>query len=104
MKTKLIAAVTAATIAMTSFSAAPARAFNLDSGETARLLLGAGAVFYLGHLAAKNKYRRSQNGPVYYNPTPNYRHNNNVIRVPAHCVHGHGHSRWIDRNCVKRHR
>ncbi len=108
MKTKLIAAVTAATLAMTSFTAAPVHAGKLDTGEAARLLLGAGAVFYLGHLAGRNQNRRvvnrGYNGPTYYNPQPNYRYNNNTVRVPAHCVYGHGGSRYIDKNCVKSHR
>ncbi len=98
MTRKLIATVLAASLALTAFSTAPARA--LDSGETARLILGVGTLFALGHVIGKNTRKPSRHVNRTYTPRP--RHNSNAIVVPSYCVHGHGHNRWVDWNCVNR--
>jgi hypothetical protein len=65
MSRTFIAAVLAASIAVTGFSAAPARA--LDQGEATRLFLGATALFLLGNAAANaNKNHNRYDNRRYY--------------------------------------
>lgn len=72
MPRKLIAAVLAASLAFTSFTAAPARA--ADEGEIGRFLLGAGALLIIGSAIA-NQNRRDRDVTVnrrYVEPTRRY--------------------------------
>ena len=76
MSKRLIATVLAASLALTSVSAAPARA--ADSGEIARFIFGAGALLMLGQALSKNdrnrnvtrRYDYDQDYHVYTPPRP----------------------------------
>ncbi|MDF0602463.1 hypothetical protein P1J78_17130 [Psychromarinibacter sp. C21-152] len=99
MTNRLIATMAAASIALASFAATPAAAG--DSQRTVKMLIGVGTLLALGH-ALSNQKRHT--GPVYRYDTPRKPHyNRNVIVVPSYCVHGHGHNRWVDWDCVHRH-
>ncbi|MDF0598651.1 hypothetical protein [Psychromarinibacter halotolerans] len=119
MTKKIFAAALAASLALTAATVSPASA--LDRGETTRLILGVGTLFALGH--ALNQHNKGRTNvtrntppqryepPRYHNPpqryNPPHRHNpphqrNNVVRVPAHCIHGRGGNRWVDWQCARR--
>lgn len=113
MPKRLIASLAAAAIALTTFSAAPARA--LDSGELSRLVLGTGIVLMLGHELGKRDRRGfhgiSRNTHNYNRHNYNrhhYRHDyhqkRGAVTIPRWCIHGYGPSRWVDWTCVRRSR
>ncbi len=94
MTKRIVATLAAAAMALTAFTAAPAKA--LDTGEFGRLILGTGAVLLLG--AALNE-QRHRNRAV----QPHRVHRpSRVVRVPAWCVHGHGRNQWVDWGCARR--
>lgn len=102
MTKKFLAAILAASLAMTAVSTAPARA--LDRDHTAKLIIGVGTLFALAHAFGQNKRSttRHVNRNYNHNYQPRPRHPSNAIVVPSHCVHGHGHNRWVDWNCARR--
>lgn len=81
MSKRFLATVLAASIALTSFAAAPARA---DSGEVGRFLLGAGTLFIIGSALSNSDRNRGRTTvtttrrrhvePVYRNGHRNGRH------------------------------
>jgi len=101
MTRHLIGAVLAASLALTNFTAAPARA--ADTGEIGRFLLGAGALFIIGSALSNNSSghveRRSP-------PRPGvHPHPRRVL--PGYCVtHVRTHNgprRVLGRHCLRRH-
>jgi hypothetical protein len=83
MTNRLIATVLAASLALTSLAAAPARA--ADNGEIGRFLLGAGTLFIIGSALANNN-SRPQVTQRYFEPAPRY------VQPPRwRHDHGYGH-------------
>ncbi len=85
MTRTLIATFLAATMAVTSLSATPARA--ADSGEIGRFLLGAGTLFIIGSALSNRNKHRPQVHRVHPYPDQDYVHRPRVHRkfVPGAC-------------------
>lgn len=111
MLKRLTATVLAASVALTSVFAAPARA--ADSGEIARAILGAGVILYLGNELAKRnnrgyvtrRYDDRYYGNRYYDHDRDYRgHRDHRYKhrktVPVSCLRNNGYDRYFGAHCL----
>ncbi|MDJ0630650.1 MAG: hypothetical protein QNJ44_20510 [Rhodobacter sp.] len=112
MTKRLIATVLAASLALTSVAATPARA--ADSGEIGRFLLGAGALFIIGSAIANNDRRHKYNNRSYdsdryvtrrhVDPRPRVKPRRKV--VPSACLRvnrwNNGPRRFFGHRCLSR--
>ena len=83
MTRTLIATFLAATMAVTSLSATPARA--ADSGEIGRFLLGAGTLFIIGSALSNRNKHRPEVHRVHPHPHRDYRPRVHRKFVPGAC-------------------
>jgi len=100
MTKRILASVLAASIALTSLAAAPARA---DSGEIGRFLLGAGALFIIGSAINNNNRGRVV---TRRDADPVYRVQPRRV-VPSACLRvnrwNNGPRRFFGRRCLNNH-
>ncbi len=105
MTKRLIATLLAASLALTSVAAAPARA--ADSGEIGRFLLGAGTLFIIGSAIA-NSDRRYRDSDRYVNRRdfgPAHRVKPRRKVVPSACLRfnrwDNGPRRFFGKRCLR---
>ncbi len=102
MTKRLIATILAASLALTSLAATPARA--ADSGEIGRFLLGAGTLFIIGSALSNNNgnthvTRRYDDHDRYYRT----QHYNQLPRECARTIRGkHGHKTVYSAKCLRK--
>jgi len=103
MTKRLIATLLAASLALTSLAATPARA--ADSGEIGRLLLGAGTLFIIGSALSNNNSGNNYVTRRQFDDDRNYRsHHRN--RLPQQCertIRGkHGYKTVYSAQCLRK--
>lgn len=103
---QFIGTIAAAAIAITGFTAAPARAGEDEVGAALAALLGLAIVGAVIHEKKKDKKRHTVHTPVHPTPKPLPKRVNRKL-LPAHCLRSfhtdHGKRRLFGQRCLNKH-